>query len=113
MPPEIEWNARHSDLDGTAAVVSSPPTGNISTTAIYYHNSGFYFDAGDEVQQKSYNLANLRVEYAAPGNRWSVAAWIDNAFNATVLGGIGVSPYVVGAQYIDPRLYGLSASFHY
>src|SRR3984957_16556939 len=58
-------------------------TGNISTTATYYHNSGFYFDAGDEVQQKAYNLVNLHIQYAPQGNRWSVAAWINNAFNAT------------------------------
>ncbi|HEV2442284.1 MAG TPA: TonB-dependent receptor [Steroidobacteraceae bacterium] len=87
--------------------------GNISTTATYYHNSGFYFDAGDEFQQKAYNLVNLRIGYTPPGNRWSVAAWIDNAFNATVIGGVATSPFVVGAFYNDPRLFGLSASVHY
>ena len=89
------------------------PTGDISSSVMYYHNSGFYLDAGDEFQQKAYSLANLRVEYAAPNRRWTVAAWIDNAFNATVIGGLGVSPYVAGAFYNDPRLYGLSASVHY
>ena len=88
-------------------------TGNISTTATYYHNSGFYFDAGDEVQQKAYNLVNLYIQYASQGNRWGVAAWINNAFNATVVAGVGSSPYVVAAQYIDPRLFGLTASVHY
>jgi iron complex outermembrane recepter protein len=88
-------------------------TGNISTTATYYHNSGFYFDAGNEFQQKSYNLANFYIQYAPQGNRWSVAAWINNAFNATVLGGVATSPYVVGGFYNDPRLFGLSASVHY
>jgi iron complex outermembrane receptor protein len=89
------------------------PSGELSSSVLYYHNSGFYLDAGDEFQQKAYNLANLRVEYAAPNRRWTVAAWIDNAFNATVIGGLGVSPYVAGAFYNDPRLYGLSASVHY
>ena len=88
-------------------------TGNISTTITYYHNSGFYFDAGDEVQQKAYNLVNLYIQYAPQGNRWSVAAWINNAFNATVVAGVGSSPYVVAAQYLDPRIFGLSASIHY
>ena len=88
-------------------------TGNISTTATYYHNSGFYFDAGDELQQKAYNLVNLYMQYAPQRNRWSVAAWIDNAFNATVLGGVAASPYIVGGFYNDPRLFGLSASVHY
>jgi len=88
-------------------------TGNISTTASYYHNSGFYFDAGDEIQQKAYNLVNLYLQYAQQGNRWSVAAWINNAFNATVLGGVAPSPYVLGGFYNDPRLFGLSASVHY
>jgi iron complex outermembrane recepter protein len=88
-------------------------TGHLSTTATYYHNSGFYFDAGDEIQQKAYNLANLYVQYAPQGNRWSVAAWINNAFNATVVAGIGTSPYVLAAQYVDPRLFGLSATVHY
>jgi iron complex outermembrane recepter protein len=87
--------------------------GHIVTTTTYYHNSGFYFDAGDEIQQKAYNLVNLHMQYAAQGNRWSVAAWINNAFNATVVAGIGTSPYVLAAQYTDPRLFGLSASVHY
>jgi len=89
------------------------PTGSVATTASYYHNSGFYLDAGDEFQQRAYNLVNLRLEYAAPNNLWTVAAWIDNAFGATVIGGLGVSPYVAGAFYNDPRLYGLSASVHF
>jgi iron complex outermembrane recepter protein len=88
-------------------------TGNLSTTATYYHNSGFYFDAGEEVQQTAYNLANLYVQYGPQGERWTVAAWINNAFNATVVAGVGTSPYVVAAQYADPRLFGLSASIHY
>jgi iron complex outermembrane receptor protein len=88
-------------------------TGNISTTATYYHNSGFYFDASDEFRQKAYNLANLYIQYAPQGNRWSVAAWINNAFNATVAAGIASSPYFVNADYTDPRLFGLTASVHY
>jgi iron complex outermembrane receptor protein len=88
-------------------------TGGITTTGTFYHNSGFFFDAGDEVQQKAYNLVNLHIQYAPQGNRWSVAAWINNAFNATVVAGIAASPYVLGADYTDPRLFGLSASFHY
>ena len=88
-------------------------TGNISTTTTYYHNSGFYFDAGDEVQQKAYNLVNLYIQYAPQGNRWNVAAWVNNAFNATAVAGVGSSPYVVAAQYLNPRLFGLSASVHY
>lgn len=88
-------------------------TGDISTTATYYHNSGFYFDAGDEFQQKAYNLVNLRIEYAPQGNRWSVAAWINNAFNVPVIGGIAGSPYLISAFYNDPRLFGLTVSVHY
>lgn len=88
-------------------------SGNVATTASYYHNSGFYFDAANEFRQKSYNLANLYIQYAPQGNRWSVAAWINNAFNATVLGGVATSPYVVGAFYNDPRLFGMSASVHF
>jgi len=87
--------------------------GNISTTAAYYHNSGFYFDAGAELQQRAYNLANLRIQYAPQGNRWNVAAWVNNAFNATVIAGVAPSPRAVGAFYSDPRLFGLSASVHY
>jgi iron complex outermembrane receptor protein len=88
-------------------------TGDLSTHALYYHNSGFYFDAGDQFRQKAYELANFYIQYAPHGNRWSVSAWINNAFNATVLGGVAVSPFVVGGFYNDPRLFGLSASIHY
>lgn len=88
------------------------PSGTISTTALYYHNSGFFFDAGNEFQQKHYNLANLRIEYAPTAGHWSVAAWINNAFNSTVIAGAASSPYVESADYTDPRLFGLSASIH-
>lgn len=88
-------------------------TGQIETTASYYHNSGFFFDPGDEIQQRAYNLANLYVRYAPQGDHWSLAAWINNAFNATVLGGAAASPYVMGGFYNDPRLFGLSASVRY
>jgi iron complex outermembrane recepter protein len=102
-------------LTSTAQLQWSVPIGggNISTTGTFYHNSGFFFDPGDETQQKAYNLVNVHVQYAPQGNRWSVAAWIDNAFNATVLGGIGTSPHVLGGFYNDPRLFGLNASVHY
>ena len=56
---------------------------------------------------------NLYVKYAPQGDRWSLAAWINNAFNATVLGGAAASPYVMGGFLNDPRLFGLSASVHY
>jgi iron complex outermembrane recepter protein len=88
-------------------------TDQIETTASYYHNSGFYFDPGDEIQQKAYNLVNLYAKYTPQGDRWSVAGWINNAFNATVLGGAAASPYVMGGFYNDPRLFGLSASVRY
>jgi len=102
-------------LTSTAQLRWSVPmgTGHVATTATYYHNSGFFFDPGDETQQKAYNLVNFRIQYAAQGGRWSVAAWVDNAFNATVLGGVAASPYVLGGFYNDPRLFGLSASVHY
>jgi hypothetical protein len=48
-------------------------TGNISTMAAYYHNSGFFFDAGDEIQQRGYNLVNLHVRYAPQRND---GAWL-------------------------------------
>lgn len=88
-------------------------TAKIETTASFYHNSGFYFDPGDEIQQRAYNLVNLYVKYAPQGDRWSLAAWINNAFNATVLGGAAASPYVMGGFLNDPRLFGLSASVHF
>ena len=87
-------------------------SGDITATAAYYHNSGFYFDPGNEFQQKAYDLANFRIQYAPRGGTWAVAAWINNAFNATVVAGIASSPYVVSADYTDPRLFGLSASIH-
>jgi iron complex outermembrane recepter protein len=102
-------------MTATAQLQWSVPlsTGSVASTATYYHNSGFYYDAGEQFRQKAYNLANLYVQYAPRGDRWNVAAWINNAFNATVIGGIGVSPYAVGAFYNDPRLYGVSASVHF
>jgi outer membrane receptor protein involved in Fe transport len=59
------------------------------------------------------SVNRLNIQYAPQENRWRVAAWVNNAFNATVLSGVAPSPYVVGAFYNDPRLVGLSASVHF
>ena len=72
-----------------------------------------YLRSANKTSAAFYNLANLYLEYAAQGSRWSVAAWINNAFNATVIGGVGVSPYAVGGFFNDPRLFGLSVAVHY
>ena len=87
--------------------------GDVTSTATWYHNSGFFFDAGDEIQQKMYNIFNLNLQLSPPGKRWTVSAWANNLFNKTVIAGISSSPYVVGADYNDPRLFGLSASIHF
>ena len=89
------------------------PVGDVTSTATWYHNSGFFFDAGDEVEQKAYNIVNLNVQYAPPGGRWTVSAWANNLTNATVIAGINASPYVLTAGYNDPRLFGLGASIHF
>jgi iron complex outermembrane receptor protein len=102
-------------LTSTLMVKWLVPTsvGDVTSTASWYHNSGFFFDAGDEVQQKAYNIVNLNVQYAPPGKRWTVSAWTNNLFNATVIAGINASPFVLGAGYNDPRLFGLGGSVHF
>ncbi|HWS63679.1 MAG TPA: TonB-dependent receptor [Steroidobacteraceae bacterium] len=87
--------------------------GDVTSTATWYHNSGFFFDAGDEISQKAYNIVNLNVQYAPPGGRWTVSAWANNLTNETVIAGINASPYVLTAGYNDPRLFGLGASIHF
>ena len=89
------------------------PIGDLTSTATWYHNSGFFFDAGDELQQKLYNIYNVNIQLSPPGKRWTVSAWGNNLFNKTVIAGINASPYVVGAGYNDPRLFGLGASVHF
>jgi iron complex outermembrane receptor protein len=89
------------------------PVGDLTSTATWYHNSGFFFDAGDELQQKLYNIYNVNIQFSPPGKRWTVSAWGNNLFNKTVIAGINASPYVVGVGYDDPRLFGLGASFHF
>lgn len=87
--------------------------GDFTSTAIWYHNSGYFFDAGDEIEQKAYNIVNLNIQYAPPGSRWTISAWADNLTNATVIAGINASPFVLSAGYNDPRLFGLGASIHF
>jgi iron complex outermembrane recepter protein len=87
--------------------------GDLTSSATWYHNSGFFFDAGDQVQQKLYNIYNLNFQLSPPGKRWTVSAWANNLFNKTVIAGISPSPYVIGADYNNPRLFGLGASVHF
>jgi iron complex outermembrane recepter protein len=94
-------------------ILPVPGIGDLTSSATWYHNSGFFFDAGDEIAQKLYNIYNLNFQLSLPGTHWTVSAWANNLFNATVIAGISSSPYVVGADYNDPRLFGLGASVHF
>ncbi|HLY59017.1 MAG TPA: TonB-dependent receptor [Stellaceae bacterium] len=99
-------------LTDTVALQWRLPTqwGDFRSTASWYHNSGFFFDPGNVVKQRAYDLVNLNIEFAPQDQNWTVALWANNLTDATVIQGINQTPYGIGAEYDAPRMIGFTIS---
>lgn len=95
------WNHRFP-LPGGAAIDA-----NASTS----FNSGYWmvFTHDRNTHQESFTLTDLALTYRAPGNRWSIGAFVRNLENKAVFVGANKPPpNALGAAYVNaPRTYGL------
>lgn len=88
--------------------------GRLDLNASLYHTSGFNFDPAGVTSQKGYELLNTRATYTFAGDRFSIAAYLNNATDTTyrtvvwAYAGIGV-PQLYG----QPRTWGVELGFKF
>lgn len=82
--------------------------GTLQASVNEYYNSGFYWEAGNRLEQKAYHLLNAQVGWEPAGERWRISAWVRN------LGDTVYQLYVVdttaadAVAYAPPRQFGMT-----
>lgn len=116
-PSDLSGNrtARSPKFSGSISATYKLPTeiGDFAVTGSLYHNSGFFWDAGNRTVQKSYQLLNSTLSWTAPSGTYEFKVWGKNllntyyyAYGAESTSGAQVSPEA-------PRTYGISATVHF
>lgn len=110
--------ARHAVSLGTTFTHHVGAAGEFHVTPVYQYRSRQYFDDdntrfGGTLQQPGFGLINVRAGWRSAGRRWSVEAFIENAFDKNYLidaGNFGANYNIPTTIRGEPRLYGASAT---
>lgn len=115
-PPVVLANAkgldttRTPDLTGNLAINYSLETaiGVVDFNGSVYHNSGFYWDVDNRLEQPNYTLLGLSVTWHSPDDSLSVRLWGENLSDEHYL--VGGVPSGLGdqLQYAAPSTYGIT-----
>lgn len=87
-------------------------TGDLSLSAMYSYNDGYYFESDNRIRQKAYSIVNGSLEYQAT-KLWAIELWGKNLTNEKY------SPQALGTALGDltivspPRTYGLNVKFSF
>jgi outer membrane receptor protein involved in Fe transport len=92
--------------------------GSYRVTPVYQYRSRQYFDDdntrfGGTLRQDGFGLVNVRAAWRSANRRWSVEAFVENAFDQGYLidaGNFGANYNIPTFIRGDPRIYGLSAT---
>lgn len=87
--------------------------GRLVASANLFHTSRIYFDAANQFAEKGYDLLGARVEWTDPSDRWTVAVFGDNLFDAKYYTQIQVGTAAAGPIYGEPVSYGLSLRYRF
>jgi len=100
-----------------AYVIDMGSNGQLTPYLQTYYSSGYNTDDVSNYStqyQGSYQKTDLRLIWDAPGEQWSISAFIENIENEAVLArtNTGGKAHVTGS-YIYPRNFGVKASFRF
>ena len=88
--------------------------GDLDLNGTYFYNSGFYTEPDNVISQGAFQLLNISARWKSIGGRYTVAAYINNLTNATVLQGGATQTFGLHqGNYLPPRLAGFSLGYHF
>jgi iron complex outermembrane receptor protein len=103
------------DFSGTFSATYTVPTsiGAFDLSASARYTGNYYFDIGNQLQQKSYALVNSSLTYHAPTDWYFVRFWVNNLTEAKYLNFESRTGAGDFGSYADPRTFGVTVGFKY
>jgi iron complex outermembrane recepter protein len=78
------------------------------------YNDGMFFEADNQLKQKSYAKINLGVRWDAPNERYSVKLWANNLTNEEIISySSTLGDGTRDVTYQPPRTYGVTVSYDF
>jgi len=127
-PPAIGGNTQilNQDLSGNATARTPKRTANVSVdyalpleqgkvdmNAIYYYNSGFFWDPGNQLRQPSYALLHAALGWKPESGRWDADLWGSNLLNKYYYTFATLSTFGDQISPAQPRTYGITLRAHF
>ena len=87
--------------------------GQITLTADYYHNSGFYFEPDNYLHQGAYGVLSGQIKYS-PTKNLAVRIWGKNLTNSEYAQmAVTAGPSAFLYRPAPPRTYGIAVDFNF
>lgn len=87
--------------------------GELALSSNYYYSSKFYFDSSNQFQQDHYSTTDVRAAWTDPSNRFTVAVYGNNIFDARYLTQVLGNVFGAGAVWNYPTTYGASITLRF
>ncbi len=84
------------------------PIGAVDLNASARYTGEYYFDIGNQLEQKSFTVVNSSITYHAPSDAYFVRLWGNNLTFANYLNFESRTGAGDFGNYADPRTYGLT-----
>lgn len=111
IPLSPKWT-----ITGTAAYEFAIGEGTLTPSAQVYYNDGYdNLDLNLPIARtSSYTKTDLRLTYVAPGDRWTLQAYVENLEDEAVLNRTAIGANrSINAAYALPRTYGVRAGVRF
>jgi iron complex outermembrane receptor protein len=107
--------SRSPKFTGTIGVNYRLPTdvGDFTFNGSLYHNSGFFWEAGNHLRQNSYELLNGSITWRSKSGGMELGIFGKNLTNAYYYSYGAESTFAYGVSPAQPRTYGVTAAVHF
>jgi iron complex outermembrane receptor protein len=103
------------DFSGTFSINYTVPTpvGAVDLNTSLRYTGDYFFDIGNQLQQRSFTLVNASITYHAPNDKYFVRLWGDNLSAAKYLNFESRTGAGDFGNFADPRTYGVTVGLKY
>jgi iron complex outermembrane receptor protein len=99
-------------LTAGAAYSFDTNAGRFTLDASYYHNSGFFFEPDNRIQQEAYDVVNGQLSWTSRNGHYRVRLWVRNLFDEQYYAAFSTSLGDAGTAGA-PRTFGVSFGVHF
>lgn len=107
--------ARAPKFTGSLSFNYELPTsiGYFNWNAALYHNSGFFWEAGNNARQASYQIVNAGLKWEPESKRFEVGVWVKNLTDEYYFTHGQENTFGYAGFPSDPRTYGVTFGVHF